>query len=277
METDFYSRLRAIYDGFKKEISVLILILAVLVDVLPDGLIPSEAEQEIQIALIFGLSLIMIGVLFEILNMLQENSNRVTTLEFTDLSTEIYRLIQNEREINIQYVAVAGISGWPILANFLDENDAKSQLHKKKVNIEIAVIDESVLGMVEKSHARYSGVTNTVSEINKIKDRIARKGYNNVNIEVYQYNYMPNFVGFLVNDNYLFSTLCYWEIEDGTEDELVLRGGRRNYIVYDKNDGFGGEFYIARFKGWLNFIKQKYPNTDNQNAYQTESQQEVIS
>ncbi len=71
---------------------------------------------------------------------------------------------------------------------------------------------------------------------------------------------MPNFIGYLINDNYLFTTLAYWELEDGSENKLALRGGRRPHIVYDKNDGFGGDYYINKFKG-LCCINHKDPHS----------------
>ncbi len=70
-----------------------------------------------------------------------------------------------------------------------------------------------------------------------------------VTIKTYLYEHTPNFLGFLVNDNYLFTSLTYWEYV-GT-GEKYLRGGGTDYIVYDKNDGFGGAYYLKRFESWF--------------------------
>ena len=258
MKEDLYTKLKNVYTDTQKEIAVTVLFIALLVDILPDGIIPSQYDSQLQQGLIFALSLIMVGVLFEILTILKENNTQVETLEYGDLTNSIFKLIENERDIDIKYIAVAGLTGWPIIANMLDERDARNQLHKRSVNIEVAVISPQALNLVEKAHARYSGVENTIREVHKFQEKLERNNYKNVTLTLHQYDYMPNFIGFLVNDNYLFSTLAYWEVEDGTENDLVLRGGRRNYIVYDKNDGFGGEFYIKRFKGWFTSIKEKY-------------------
>ncbi len=71
-------------------------------------------------------------------------------------------------------------------------------------------------------------------------------------------NYLPNFVGFLVNDNYLFLNTCYWDEADN--NELTFRAGGTEYLVYDKNDEFGGSRYIERFSGWFNYIKRNHLN-----------------
>jgi len=33
--------------------------------------------------------------------------------------------------------------------------------------------------------------------------------------------------------------------------------GGTDYLVYDKNDEFGGAHYIERFTGWFNYIRQQ--------------------
>jgi len=51
---------------------------------------------------------------------------------------------------------------------------------------------------------------------------------------------LTNFIGFLVNGNCLFTAMSYWEAQDNKPANL--RGGGTDYLVYDKNDGFGDTF-----------------------------------
>ena len=150
MKEDLYTKLKNVYTDTQKEIAVTVLFIALLVDILPDGIIPSQYDAKLQQGLIFALSLIMVGVLFEILTILKENNTQVETLEYGDLTNSIFKLIENERDIDIKYIAVAGLTGWPIIANMLDERDARNQLHKRSVNIEVAVISPQALNLFEK-------------------------------------------------------------------------------------------------------------------------------
>lgn len=69
------------------------------------------------------------------------------------------------------------------------------------------------------------------------------------------YDYMPNFTGFLINDNYLFLNMCFWQ--DADYKTLMFRGGGTDYFIYDMNDEFGGAYYIERFQSWFKYIQQK--------------------
>jgi len=259
----FYLRLRQAYEGFKKELCCILLFAVVLVEALPSDIwnFPPDVVKKIQLSIMFFISLIIIGMLFEILARLKNDNKKVSIIESTDLLDNISNLVKNENEIEIKYISIAGTTGWgTVLSKFLDKNDRHSLLHKRKVKIEIALIDESVLEIFEDRKDRYESVSTTLKEIERTIDRLNQQGHRNVKIDIYRYNYMPNVVGYLVNDNYLFSTLSYWEIEDGTENSYVLRGGRRSHIVYDKNDGFGGAYYIQRFKGWFEYIVSRKNN-----------------
>ena len=73
--------------------------------------------------------------------------------------------------------------------------------------------------------------------------------------DLHYYDYMPNFTGFLINDNDLFLNMCFWQ--DADDETLIFRGGGTDYLIYDMNDKFGGAYYIERFQGWFKYIQQK--------------------
>jgi len=264
-EKHFFLRVKEAFNLYKREICLFLLFCAIIIDILPSELIDATfgetAASKIQLSALLFVSLLAVDVLFEIFSDLQENNKRVNRIESSTILDNIFRLIEREGQITINYIAIAGVTGWgSVLSKLVDANDSHSLLDKREVNINICLIDESVLDVLEDSKERYEAVTNIVNEINRVKKRLEDKNYNNVKISLHRYNHMPNIMGFLVNGNYLFSTFSYWEEEDGVSGSYVLRGGRRNHIVYDKNDGFGGDFYIEKFEGWYKYITRQFNN-----------------
>ena len=49
--------------------------------------------------------------------------------------------------------------------------------------------------------------------------------------------------------------MSYWETQD--DKPANLRGGGTDYLVYDKNDGFGGAFFVKRFSGWFSYAAKE--------------------
>ncbi|MCE2028518.1 hypothetical protein [Sessilibacter corallicola] len=255
----FYIRLKEAFQEYKKEICFILVIVAIILEIIPDEVFNFSpgVKESAQSSLIFSLILICIEVLFDIFNKLKDSNKQISIVESPDLIDRIYNLTSNENRITIKYIAIAGTTGWgTVLSKFLDKNDKHSLLNKK-IKIDIALIDNKILDRLETSRERYESVTTTVKEIQRIKRKIDSQKHLDVSINLYRYNHLPNFVGYLINDNYLFTTLSYWEVEDGSEKNLVLRGGRRPHIIYDKNDGFGGAYYIQRFNGWFEYIQSK--------------------
>ncbi len=95
---------------------------------------------------------------------------------------------------------------------------------------------------------QFDTIESTVRSINRVPELTD----NDSSLQLYFYDYMPNMLGFLVNDNYLFLTYCHWE---HVRNELVLRAGGTDYFVYNKSDDFGGSECIKRFSGWLEYIR----------------------
>ena len=128
-------------------------------------------------------------------------------------------------------------------------------LNKRQVSVRIALVDDEVLNDLGDGKTRYSCVDAIIEEIEFAKKKLAREGYQNIKIEIYRYHHLPNFIGFLVNGNYLFSAMSYWESQD--DKPANLRGGGTDYLVYDKNDGFGGAFFVKRFTGWFSYAARE--------------------
>jgi len=98
-----------------------IIFIALLVDVLPGELFPGNSIESIQIGLIFALSLIILEVVFDIYERVKDSNKRIRIIKSNNLLENINRLVENDRTIDIDYVAIAGRHGWSIvLAKFLD-------------------------------------------------------------------------------------------------------------------------------------------------------------
>lgn len=252
----FLERLKQAYENMKKELAMAIIFVALLVDVLPGELFPGNSIESIQIGLIFTLSLIILEVVFDIYARVKDSNKRIKIIKSNELLHDIYRLVENERSIDIDYVAIAGRHGWStVLAKFLDPENDLNLLNKREVTVRIALVDEQVLEDLGDGKTRYSTVDAIIEEIEFTKKKLAREGYQNIKIDIYRYHHLPNFIGFLINGNYLFTAMSYWETQD--DKPANLRGGGTDYLVYDKNDGFGGAFFVKRFAGWFSYAAKE--------------------
>ena len=233
-----------------------IIFVALLVDVLPSELFPGNSIESIQIGLIFTLSLIILEVVFDIYDRVKDSNKRIKIIKSNDLLENIHRLVEHDRSIDIDYVAIAGRHGWnTVLAKFLDPENDLNLLNKRQVNVRIALVADSVLDELGDGKTRYSTVDAIIEEIEFAKKKLAREGYQNIKIEIYRYHHLPNFIGFMINENYLFTAMSYWESQD--DKPANLRGGGTDYLVYDKNDGFGGAFFVKRFTGWFSYAAKE--------------------
>ena len=107
----FLERLKHAYENMKKELAMAIIFVALLVDVLPSELFPGNSIESIQIGLIFTLSLIILEVVFDIYARVKEGNKRIKIIKSNELLENIHRLVENERNIEIDYVAIAGRHG----------------------------------------------------------------------------------------------------------------------------------------------------------------------
>jgi len=104
----FLERLKDAYENMKKELAMAIIFVALLVDVLPSELFPGNSIESIQIGLIFTLSLIILEVVFDSYARVKEGNKRIKIIKSNDLLENISRLVEHERNVEIDYVAIAG-------------------------------------------------------------------------------------------------------------------------------------------------------------------------
>ena len=255
MSTDNPSLLERLKEGLekaKKPFAYILVFIAVIIEALPEELLPPSAGSSARVATLLALSFILMEILFGIHETIVKKSTKLIRIKSNDLFTRIARIVKYEKNHTVQYIGVAGRHGWQtVIEKLLVDNSKDSVLDSTSFNIEMALIDPVQCEEVSLLE-RFDIVGPIIKQISKKIDQLSNKQPNGA-LSLYTYNHMPNMIGFLVNNNYLFLALAYIE-EQG--DEEILRAGGTDYFVYSKNDLFGGQEAIKRFQGWFNYIKK---------------------
>lgn len=247
------------YAKAKKPIAYIMMILAVLATTLPDGLLPEKVEAIGYTSILLALALILMEVLFDLYEHVVTENREVNIINSNELYSEIAGIVGNQKKINIKYLALAGRFGWQnVLEKLLNENDPNSLISKRiQFDIDVALFNPEECKK-NPMFERFDTIESTARNISKMAELVPKIGMPGSSLKIHYYDHMPNMIGFLVDENYLFLTYTHWEHVRG---ELVLRAGGSDYFVYNKNDRFGGQEFIRRFKGWFNFIQQDSKQT----------------
>ena len=229
------------------------MLLAVLIEALPDEFIPESIRGVSKTGILLVLAVILMEVLFEIYEKVVKARSRVNIINSNELFAQIHNIIKHEKKVHIQYIGLAGRNGWRnIIEKLLNKSPKESIINKIKFDIEIALIDPELSGKENDIYERFDMVGSISNQIKRMKSSLSEVITNGSELRLYHYDYMPNMMGFLINDNYLLLTNCYWEEQRGT---LMLRAGGTDYFVYNKNDPFGGQEFISRFNGLFKYIR----------------------
>ncbi len=241
------------YEKAKKPIAFTVMIVAVMLGSLPDELLPERMRAITNTAVLLALALILMEILFEVYERVVKEKKELNLINSNQLFQEIQDIVIKERKVDIKYLALAGRFGWQnVLEKMLNENEPNSLISKRiEFNIEIALLDPEQ-AKSDAMFERFDMLESTTRSITKVAKLVPEISTGDSSLQLYFYKHMPNMIGFLVNDNYLFLTYSHWEHVRG---ELVLRAGGSDYFVYNKNDDFGGQEFIRRFTGWFDFIR----------------------
>ncbi|TKV66976.1 hypothetical protein FDP08_02175 [Marinobacter panjinensis] len=240
------------YEVAKKPIAYIVMLAALLLHSLPPDLLPANVAELSYSVLLVVLALILMQIMFEIYEKVVKSQKQMNIIYSNELHTKISEIVSNERVVTIKYLGVAGRHGWTsVLEKLLNENDPDSLIaNRTQFQIDIALLDPNECKTNERIYRRFQSVS-SISETVKFTAKHVAEIAPESELRLHFYSHMPNMLGFLINDNYLFVTYAYWEYLQG---ELTLRAGGTDYFVYDKNDDFGGQDIIKRFSGWYDFI-----------------------
>jgi len=255
MSTENPSLLDRLKEGLekaKKPFAYILVFIAVIIEALPDELLPTSAGSSARVATLLALSFILMEILFEIHETIVKKSSKLNRIKSNDLFARIARIVKDEKSPKIQYIGVAGRHGWQtVIEKLLIDGSKDSILDSTRFDIEMALIDPKQCEETSLME-RFDIVGPIIKQMSKKIEQISIK-QNNGTLSLYTYNHMPNMIGFLINENYLFLALAYIEEQDGEE---IFRAGGTDYFVYSKNDLFGGQEAIKRFQGWFKYIKK---------------------
>ena len=248
----FLERLQDGYEAAKKPIAYLIMLVALGLQSLPPDLLPKGVQQVTYTAMVLVLALILMEMLFTIYEKVTEEKATLNIIEASELYKSILAIVLNEKNVSIKYIGVAGRIGWTaVLAKLLNENNPDSLVaNRTKYNVQVALLNPDIQ-KDSMLYDRFGTVSDVSNQVENAAKHLPEFSITGSKLELSHYNHMPNMLGFLINDNYLFVTYTFWESLHG---KLTLRAGRTDYFVYDKNDDFGGQEVIRRFNGWFNYI-----------------------
>jgi len=257
-EKTFIAKLKEAYEKAQKPLAYIVIFSLLVLDALSRlSVIPPNMKKGIELGLIVAFVIIIMETLFRIYERVVSDQGQLKIIKVNNVYDEILSLVKTGKNVKIQCIGVAGRFGWySVISRLLDRSNDDSLHEANKFNVEIALISNQLLDSDKYLSERFDTVGPIVKEIERSREGLLNEySDGHKKISLYRYNHFPNFLGFLINDNYLFFNACYWEEqEDGT---FKLRASGTEFLIYDKNDDYGGSRYIERFSGWFNYIKMK--------------------
>ncbi len=250
-----FDRLKEGYRILKKPIVYLLAGMVIILQSIPADLFPWNTGIYLFGGALLWLGYTLLEMLFEIYEKILTQRKELNIIESDDVYKEVRKIVlgSKDRITNIKCIGVAGRNGWSNVIEKLTQENNEDSLVKNafKFNIDIALLNQNIWEKNDRSFRRIDDYSKTIDNIQKRSMYLEKNTENGSYLKLHVYDHMPNMIGILVNDNYLFITYSYWEIQ---EDEWTLRAGGTNYFVYDKNDDFGGQEVINRFLGWFDYI-----------------------
>lgn len=262
-------RIKSAYQTTKRELvgfSMGLLVIVLLFERIPVAIIGTSVSSNLKTVTAIIIGIVVLQVLFEIYERLEKSLSELPVIAANDLLNRIKALVEKDKKITIDLIGIAGRNGWQKVISYLldDTDDEYSILEKREIHIRVAIVSDSALERIGEGGRIYSQVHAIAESIDATQQRLRKAGYDNIKIELYRYDHLPTILGLLINDNYLFLGHTYWQSDP--DANLKLRGGGQQYIAYDKNDMFGGKFFIERFQGWFAYCTSQPTNRLAQNG-----------
>lgn len=253
--TSLWDRFKLGMQLLKKPLVYFLVFLVIILQILPSDILPFNSGVYLYGTALIWLGYTLLEMLFEIHEKILNQRKELNIIESEKVFSEIKDIILGSKQkiTNIKCIGVAGRNGWTNVIEKLTQENHEDSLLKNSIKFEIdlLLLDPATWEANGLAFRRINDYRNTIENINRRSDFINNSVTNDSYLNLHLYDHMPNVIGLLINDNYLFVTNSYWEVQEG---EWVLRAGGTNHFVYDKNDDFGGQEVINRFMGWFNYI-----------------------
>lgn len=252
----------SLWDRFKKGFQVLkkpivyfLIGLVVILQIVSPEELPWNTGLYLYGGALLWLLYTILEMLFEIYEKVVVERKELNIIDADKVYDEIKDIIlgSKAKRCDIQCIGVAGRNGWTNVIEKLTQENNDAYLVKNSIefNIDIALLDKDIWEQHSNAFRRIDNYSKTIENIERRSKYLESVVKDDSYLKLHTYNHLPNMIGLLVNDNYLFVTNSYWEKQEG---EWTLRAGGTNYFVYDKNDDFGGQEVINRFLGWFKYI-----------------------
>lgn len=178
--------------------------------------------------------------------------------KFTEILPEIEKiLIKNYKEklpVHIKILAVSAQFSWKNLIEETIPKFLKPNGSEANITVDILVVKPEVLiNWGQKGLALHLKRNYEAKPILEQKCEAAiRNGKFKLNI--FEYDNIPHWHGFLINDELLFMGRCEWDL-DAEKKELLA--GQKEYVLYKKDDRFYGCEQIKLFENWFEIYKMR--------------------
>ncbi len=238
--------MKTAYYRMRQPMAYLLVVVAVGLNWLP---VPG-----LQVAALTALALILMQLLFEVHDAASAIPSPRSFLDFFAAQPLMREYIQRSLDRNAQ-VSIKGLGvtmqhAWPLLETMLLPVLDNGRV--RNVHVELAVLDPEWpdLNRLNASwKTRIQGNVDSISLAQSIlSTRLKDKSWR---LELYKYRHMPNWHGFMIDEQYLFMGTCVWR--DG-----VLTGGENRYELFEVSDQFGGTERIRQFNIWFEYCKNNY-------------------
>lgn len=221
-----------------------------------------------KISVLSALGVALLFLLFDIYNQLHDRLAAIEQcvaqpippafLDYRAAEDKIYNDIESalveSPGIDLTFLTVAGSYSWPFLEDTVRRLDDRFKGGKKIV---------VTFCLIRPEHFDHWSLTNwkrkaqaTIGSIDAFKRHYSTQiEKQQIIIDQYQFDNIPHWHGVLINGIVLYLGRTEWEFPDGASPEL--RVGQIEYRKFHKNDRFGGDKRIERFKNWVERYKKR--------------------
>ncbi len=257
----FTEKIREFYQKSKASLAYILLATILLTQFLPENILHSTIGSFSQLGLFTSFGFLMLEILFEINKQVsKKETDRLKRYDdwneaLPDAKAILDRQIEKENIVKIKIIGVSLRHHWYFVKGIIEP---LLRIGKKvEISLEMAMLGDKFYEthsdiVTEDFEDKYKLSGQAIEkEIKRFK-----KEFNDQfqtakwNIELYKYNHLPNIVGILIDNNYLFTGLTF--LKNGT-----FRAGGSDYDLYTEDDTFGGHDKIDIFNSWFEYIKSK--------------------
>lgn len=256
------------YDKAKAPLAYICLIIILGIQFIPETFHEGSFGKYTQLTFLVFLGILVIEMLFDINRRVRKEEKTLKRYDdwddtILDLRSIIDTQLKNGKngEVRIQCIGLAMRNYWQSMVKVIDPYLLGTKQTSVKLSLEMAMLSDSFFEKntlsTELLKLKYQTEAKAKHEAIEAfkqvkKEKLDKLGWS---IDLYTYDHLPNLYGVLIDDQYLFLGLTYWEGKD-------LRGAGTSYDLYRRYDKYGGSDKILIFKSWFNHIKESSKSKD---------------